>query len=233
MLSITGRIELDNWTGFEVAGGLEEYQGDSGFSSPELKIAYARMTNGDKNDPLDYARVVHLTDDESAEANETAFQAIIPQVVHGLNPDWKLVGFRVFPDGVELCYVNKDYDYQMAIIENREFRIGIDVPVSDAVDCELESFQIDIRRCYSGEYYSTIDRSSNASRHYELWYSKSHTVTHPAPKNRFAKWIAKMLFPNYYGGKKPSCIDDKYSFGRKTFLEIYDVSPIVAPKQRQ
>lgn len=183
------------------------------------------MKHEGNDDPLNYARIVRLSYDEDGKAKEDAFQANLSQIVHGSDPTWKLSGFRVHPDRVELQYVNKDDNWHLAEIREHEFRIVIDVPVSDEEDCQFETFSINVSRCLSGEFHSIIHRSSDKNRHYELWYSETHTITHPAPKNRFARMLAKMIFPDYYE-KEPSCIDYQYSFGRKTFLEIHQDLPL-------
>lgn len=224
MLSIGGRIELNSWIGFSIAGGLNYYYSDPDFELPTLKITSACMKHEGNDDPLNYARIVRLSDDEDGKAKEDAFQANISRIIHGEDSKWKLLGFRVFPDGIELQYGHEDGDYHFAEIHEHEFGMTIDVPVSDEEGCQFETFSINVGRCFSGEYHSTIRRSGEQNQHYELWYSESHTITHPAPKNRFARLLAKMLFPDYYS-KKPSCIDYQYPFGQKKpfwkFTRIY------------
>lgn len=226
MLSISGRIELNSWIGFSIAGGLNYYHGDPDFELPALKITSACMKHEGNDDPLNYAKIVRLSDDEDGKSEEDAFQANLSQIVHGSDLTWKLSRFRVHPDRVELQYVNKDNDWHLAEIRGHEFYIVIDVAVDDNKDCQFETFDIYVSRCFSGEYYSTIYRSGDKNRHYELWHSESHTVTRPTPKNRFDRMLAKMLFPDYYS-KEPSCTDYQYLFGRKTFLEIHENLPLI------
>lgn len=222
MLSITSRIQLDEWSGFEVAGGSVSGGDDSSFSDPELKI---NIEDSSFDEVLKHAKVVRLTDEDDLIAQEDEFQRKIPQIISGSDPEWKIVSFRVFPNGIRLEAVNKDYDFQLAEIRDLKFRVTINVPVTDDPGSEMEEFRIEISQSFSEDFYAWIHRSGEPNRSYELWYSKTHTVTFPKPTNWFARWVAKMLFPDYYK-KNLKCIDHMFDPHEKTYLVVHESTPI-------
>lgn len=232
MLSITSRQELSYWSGFEVCGGGHEYANDPGFNSPTLKIASCSTRLGDKTiDAREYAELVHLVDDDDQERmqEEKDFERILQDIVYDKNPDWKLVGFRVFPDAVELNYASKSWncDFQLIRIEGRAFRINIVVPITDEPEGPTEMFYIDISRSYSGDYYADIGRSGDRNTTYNIWYDDTLRVLAPKPKSKVLKFIAKLLFPDFYS-KSPTCINSQYGAFSRMYLEVRRSTPLLA-----
>ncbi len=233
MLSISGRMELDNWEGFEICGGDQVPGDDPGFDAPALKIAGAYPINGYTGDPLDRAKWVDLginydPDDKLDKEylrQIQEFQTGMSAIVRGQNPDWKLAAARVFSDGVQLKYVHEEYGFQLVEIEEIPFSLTIEVPVTDDPEGEKELFQIRVSHYYTGEPCATISRSGEPNRSYEIHTSNSPAVTMPRPTNKLARWLAEMIFPDYFN-KKPNYTDRRFGFGTKTYLFIREDLPI-------
>ena len=233
MLSITGRMELSYWSGFEVCGGERAYGNDPGFESPALRIAECFVCGAETSvDARKYAKVVHLVDDDDLEGvqEERDFAHILQDVVHDKNPGWKLVGFRVFPDAVELRYASRSHDFQLVHIEKRVFRINIVVPATDDSEGPTETFGVEIDRSFDGEYHANISRSGDRNIRYAIWYDNTLEVLTPKPTNKVLKFLAKLLFPDFYS-KGLSCINYQYGAFKRMYLEIWQDMPILAKNE--
>lgn len=225
--------------------GYERSANSKNIGSPLDKAQYI---NYDEDDP-DYVN-------DSSEY----FQQNMLKILHDEDEDWILFGFDVMPYGVRLRYQSRYLDEETVVIGGFEFSISIAVPVTNeklidrslarvadaevidqlklllgiddsvADEPDVEYFNIEIRRCFSGEYYAYIRRSGEPNKYYELWDDRTNAVFTLGPKNRFAKWLAKILFPYYYE-REMSTINYQFHPINKTYLVIREDLPIIATER--
>ncbi len=226
MISVTERIELDQWSGFQICGGRLSPGDDPDFDYPALKLERCCTTDTRDVDARAFAKVVPLEVNEEVAESEGEFKTILHDVVYGKHPDWKLVSFRVFPDGVWLKYASRNYNFHLVDISGVPFHMTILVPVINDPAALTEAFTISVGQCFSGEYAATIRRSGDRHIHYELLTDDTLGIMAPKPQNKIAKAIAKMLFPDWYN-KKVSCVHYRYDVCKKTYLEIHRELPIL------
>lgn len=232
MLTITSRLELNRWSGFEVCGGESRVDYDLDFRDPALRIARCELLyTDDLVDARRFAQVVRLSNGGESARSEQELQDLIQYVTHGRRPNWKLVAFRVFPDSVELRYEKNGGYFHLVRIEKQQFRMDIEVPATNNPNGPSEMFFIEIRQDGSGEFSAWIRRSGDPDVSYKVLYDKTFDTSAPKPTSKFLQVIVEKLFLGYYK-RKLSYLERQYNPFCRMYLEICQSTPILSTIQK-